>query len=160
MDLTNKIDCLCLGCKRLKINTNKLLETSWTNVTEGWGWQASLTVNFSYFKLPRFNCIGILINIEFVLTTGHCVRFGRHVIIEAEKLTVVLGSYSTFTGNVVIAGRDIIFHETLDIALVRLSKPVTLTKKIQPICLPQGEHDVDISVNHKLLAVTWARKKS
>ena len=82
------------------------------------------------------------------------------MIIEAEKLTVVLGSYSTVTGNVVIAGRDIIFHESLDIALVRLSKPITLTKRIQPICLPQGKHDVDISVNQKLLAVTWARQNS
>lgn len=46
---------------------------------------------------------------------------------------------------------SIIFHDTLDLVLLRLSRDIPVSSGIQPICLSEYEHDV----NQNLVAATW-----
>ena len=127
-------------------------------MSDGWGWQASLSIDFTHFTTPRFNCMGILVSDEFILTTGHCLGFGVEVRIPPQNILVSLGSYvyGFYDNDNNIHAKEIIYHPTLDLALVRLLERAPLSNRIQPVCLPQGKHDVDLSEAKEILATTWS----
>ncbi|XP_077130104.1 serine protease 33-like [Ranitomeya variabilis] len=109
-----------------------------TNALDGeWPWQISLRYHGSHI------CGGTLISSQWVMSAAHC--FSRPV--SPYSYTIQLGRYQlsladnhTVTSDV----SDIIIHPLYntsdglqgDIALVKLSSPVTYTRYIQPICLP------------------------
>ncbi|MBN3313548.1 TMPS9 protease, partial [Atractosteus spatula] len=99
-----------------------------------WPWQASLQYYGFHF------CGGSLINQQWVLTAAHCT-YG----ISSMILQVYLGKESQEGSNPHQVSRGverIILHPNFDymtlnndIALLKLSSPVTFTDYIQPICL-------------------------
>ncbi|XP_065670074.1 fibropellin-1 isoform X3 [Hydra vulgaris] len=146
-----------IGCQRTAINIKEISSSRWDNVLDGWGWQVSLSIDFTHFTTPRFNCMGILVSEEFILITGHCLRFSDDIRIPPQNILVSLGSYmfGFYDNENNIHASEIIYHPTLDLALIRLLEKPTISNQIQPICLPQTVHDVDISQDKEIIVVTW-----
>jgi len=122
-------------------------------------WQAMLFVRKSKrFFLP---CGGALINEQWLLTAAHCVYSKS-----AKNFKVRLGDWNArakieplehedFDIELIKVNQD--FHPknfNNDIALIKLDRPVTFKKHIQPVCLP----DKDELLHDKTGYVTgWGR---
>ncbi|XP_067328976.1 chymotrypsin-like elastase family member 2A [Anolis sagrei] len=106
-----------------------------------WPWQVSL--QYSSSGSWRHTCGGTLIANNWVMTAAHCISSSR-------TYRVYLGKYNlaaSESGSVAISPEKIIVHSKWDsssvskgndIALIKLSKAVTLSDKIQPACLPKA----------------------
>lgn len=95
-----------------------------------------------YYPKENFICGGSLLNEEFILTAAHCLN-------NVTKVLVHLGSLRQEEFE---DGRQVFFarrkhfyvhpnydHETLfnDIALIKLSRPATYSRLIQPVTFPK-----------------------
>ncbi|CAN9505068.1 unnamed protein product [Ophioblennius macclurei] len=111
-----------------------------------WPWQVSLLRGTSHF------CGGSLINDQWVLSAAHCF-----LSISASQVTVALGrqSQSGFNPNEVLRSVSrIISHHNYnnpsddnDIALLRLSSPVTFTNFIRPVCLAASDSTIHAGID-------------
>ncbi|GFU43653.1 enteropeptidase [Nephila pilipes] len=105
----------------------------------------------------RFVCSSFLISPTIVMTAAHCVKFENGV----EPASAFYG----IVGNNLREGPDtrIQFSEVeahpnygtgteYDIAVLRISSPVQMGEKIQSICLPESNQELEIDV---LQAMGW-----
>ncbi|KAM3916894.1 transmembrane protease serine 9-like [Leptodactylus fuscus] len=110
-----------------------------TDASDGeWPWQVSLLYRGTHI------CGGTLISRQWVMSAAHCFTFYDN----PPDFNVYLGRYmlSVPDNHTVISSvSDIIVHPWYsysgskgDIALVKLSSPVTYTNYIMPICLPSA----------------------
>lgn len=140
-----QIDYDALGCG---INSAQARILGGRLSTSGdWPWQVALV----HAPSKSAFCGASLINRHFVLTAAHCAY-----VLPVHKLLVWLGSYDvsleTEVGREVRKVSRIILHEQFDqktlandVALLRLSEPVNMTRTIRPICLPNIK-DWDVSI--------------
>uniref|UniRef100_A0A8C6WPY0 Peptidase S1 domain-containing protein n=1 Tax=Neogobius melanostomus TaxID=47308 RepID=A0A8C6WPY0_9GOBI len=104
-----------------------------------WPWQAYLSIAGSD---GSYMCGGALINKQWILTAAHCICSIRS--------QVVLGARDLSSQGLEVVKRgvaewrmhpfyDCILGQRLDndIALIKMSEPVTYTTYIQPVCLAQ-----------------------
>ncbi|XP_067225186.1 uncharacterized protein si:dkey-32n7.7 [Chanodichthys erythropterus] len=123
-------------CGRTTFTTSSRIEGGQNASAGHWPWQASILLDGSHI------CGGSLINKEWVMTAAHCVdRFASDAIY---SLTVVLGHQTQQGVNPNQEFRDVIavvkhpsynFTNDNDIALLKLSSPVSFTDYIRPVCL-------------------------
>ncbi|XP_053280975.1 chymotrypsin-like elastase family member 2A [Pleuronectes platessa] len=121
-----------------------------------WPWQISLQSDSS--GRYRHVCGGTLISSLWVLTAAHCIS-------DRYSYRVELGKHSlqaSEEGSVALSAAEIITHEDYnvllsrnDIALIKLSSPVTFSDTIMPACIP----DAAVTLQHgsRCYVTGWGR---
>uniref|UniRef100_A0A1B8XX52 pancreatic elastase n=1 Tax=Xenopus tropicalis TaxID=8364 RepID=A0A1B8XX52_XENTR len=106
-----------------------------------WPWQVSL--QFLEDGVFLHNCGGTLIADRWILTAAHCINFSwtNRVVVGDYDLANEEGAEQIF----LIPSEDMFVHQSWkyncipcgnDIALIRLSRPVQISDKVQLSCLP------------------------
>ncbi|XP_038047527.1 uncharacterized protein LOC119721522 [Patiria miniata] len=132
----------CNACGDPAITPSKLSVVGGTEaVPHSWPWQVSLQLR-KIFGGYAHHCGGSLINNEWIVTAAHCVD-GREA---TYNWKIWLGAHDNYyleSGTVEKTVSKVVRHAqyngaiiTNDIAMMKLSSPVTLGNTINTVCLP------------------------
>ncbi|EDO33459.1 predicted protein, partial [Nematostella vectensis] len=127
-----------------------------------WPWQISLRMMSKKGDDYHF-CGGSLIDSEWVLTAAHCVAGIRN----PRRYSVYVGAHEldgTTQVEEKISISKIYSHEkysssllTSDVALIKLSKAVSLSKHVNTVCLPSGLSSDEAPAGSKCFITGWGR---
>ncbi|KAK6741788.1 hypothetical protein RB195_009577 [Necator americanus] len=118
-----------------------------------WPWQIELCAKRHNRTRCELRCGGTLIDNEWVMSAGHCVR---HYENNTKFFGIKLGTYDfrddNEDGEVLRNVIEIHTHPEFsqphrfshDISLLRLSQPVSYTKHIQPICISRKKRELSL----------------
>ncbi|XP_054902671.1 transmembrane protease serine 2 isoform X2 [Poeciliopsis prolifica] len=134
-----KLHCIECG-KSLAISSGRIVGGR-EAVKGAWPWQVSLQA------FSQHMCGGVIISQNWILTAAHCFQ-SLH---DPKIFTVTYGDVKLSSMPSKRSVKSIICHNNFDprtnafdIALVKVSKPITFKKKaVRPLCLP----NVDIQIN-------------
>jgi secreted trypsin-like serine protease len=100
--------------------------------TSTWGWAVSISIDGGLL------CGGSILSSSWIITAAHCVSG-----ISPSQVIVYAGSNARFSGQSRVASSVIVHSsynsstKTDDIALIRLSTPLTMSSStVKPICIP------------------------
>jgi secreted trypsin-like serine protease len=121
-----------------------------------WPWQVALVDSFEENAYHGLFCGGTVIGADWVLTAAHCVDG-----VEASLIDVLVGAHYLSQGGTRIRAADVIQHADYDptnlyndVALIRLSTPVTYT----PISLYQTVTDTTELDFMRATVIGWGAK--
>lgn len=130
-------------CGRAKNNPNNLIFSIMNGqpaARGAWPWIVSLRLNTT--SEYRYKCVGTIISSQFVLTAAHCLQD------DASNYVFVTNTINLDQrpgiNDIHHISRVIIhplYSATLsinDIALVKLSKPLSFSDDLMPVCLPES----------------------
>lgn len=143
-----------------------IISDKWTTATTNtWSWQAFLKIRFDVVNLDIniLGCMATLINRRYLITTAHCLHFGGSRI-SPSQLHVWFGlSKKDYFRQKSIRAEQIIVHPDYkrpgtrrrgDLALIKLSKPITTSTTIQPICMNPNSK---IEAGNDVYVINWGR---
>ena len=130
-----------------------------------WPWQVRLSVTT---QQGTFLCGGSLISDQWVLTAAHCVEDGDGSTLSPASFKVRAGSLQIDSGGVVTSVSRVVKHPAYesatmdnDIALLRLSSPLTQSKTIRPIAPLSASQEQQLAATNTLATVTgWGTTSS
>ncbi|XP_031201075.1 transmembrane protease serine 13 isoform X4 [Mastomys coucha] len=123
----------CSHCG-LRAMTGRIVGGALTSESK-WPWQVSLHFGTTHI------CGGTLIDAQWVLTAAHCFFVTREKILEGWKVYAGTSNLhqlpeAASISQIIINSNYTDEQDDYDIALIRLSKPLTLSSHIHPACLP------------------------
>ncbi|XP_062329166.1 transmembrane protease serine 13a [Osmerus eperlanus] len=125
----------CVDCGRQQ-STNRIIGGALSQPGQ-WPWQLSLQYRGTHI------CGGVLISPDFVITAAHCFPWSTPSALVASNWHVYGGTVSQDQLPIPYYVEQILLNENYnnktndrDIALLKLTAPVTFTGVVQPACLP------------------------
>uniref|UniRef100_A0A8B9BZQ4 Vitamin K-dependent protein C n=1 Tax=Anser brachyrhynchus TaxID=132585 RepID=A0A8B9BZQ4_9AVES len=86
-------------------------------------------------------CGGTILNEYFILTAAHCVT-------DSKELQVIVGNTVTHRVEKIIPNAEFDSKSfDSDIALIKLSEPITFSEDVIPACLPEEDFANDVLMN-------------
>ncbi|XP_049271208.1 clotting factor C-like [Rhipicephalus sanguineus] len=139
-----------------------------------WPWQVGLSKWSQHEKAWDLQCGGTLLSESWVVTAGHCVTKDRRGNLHApEDIRLYLGKYhrDDALDDAFVQVRtlsEIHVHDDFDpakydadIAMVLLDRPVELSSRVQPICLPsERTSQSNIVDGHLGVATGWGQTET
>ncbi|CAH0404314.1 unnamed protein product [Chilo suppressalis] len=153
-DDTTQVDC---GLPSTRILQKRIIGGREARFAE-FPWQA-------HVRISEFQCGGVLVSRWYVATAAHCVSRAR-----PRDISVWLGALDTTAGADTARKLGVvqkILHplfqfrmtqpDRYDIALLKLSRPITYTSHILPICLP--DYDMELRGKSGVIA-GWGKTEA
>ncbi|XP_059208092.1 transmembrane protease serine 2-like [Centropristis striata] len=150
--LATAVKLQCIECGRSEASPSPRIVGGTDAVNGAWPWQVSLHVTFQHV------CGGSIISPYWILSAAHC--FNWHSGPEwwwVHTGDVRMSKISLEAGNSV---NKIITHQQYnpethdnDIALLKLNTPLTFSRTVKPVCLPNM--DVDLSAGQRAWITGW-----
>lgn len=150
-----KLNCIACGQSSAAPSTRIVGGTE--AVSGAWPWQVSLQIRGQHI------CGGSIISPYWILSAAHCFQtYSTPGMWMVYSGSVSLLEMSFSTGKTV---NKIISHKKFDrktndndIALLKLSTPLTFTRTVKPVCLPNI--GVDLSAEHQAWITGWGALRS